>query len=286
LSDTFSKRFQYSGGTPPITVREDAPEYFRAALLNVANDEGLSPSPLRAVICRVLRVLPDDSNWSEYPNIDGENHGLLRACDWFRVYDIAEAIYSVLASQRPKAPDFVQGAQARSFQQRINEELVESGIGWQMVGGHFQTRGDAAFESTIRSAVSSVEARGSPTAANEIREAIADMSRRPSPDCTGAIQHAMAALECLEREVVGDRKATLGELVNRHRDRLGIPKPLDVVVEKLWGYTCEVGRHLKEGKAPSREEAELVVTLVAALSIYLSRPSGQGAPLPFGLDRR
>ena len=88
----------------------------------------------------------------------------------------------------------------------------------------------------------------------------------------------MAALECLCREVVGERKPTLGELVKRYRERLNIPSPLDSVIEKLWGYSSEFGRHLQEGRNPSREEAELVVSVSSALCTYLSRGAG---PLPF-----
>ena len=40
----------------------------------------------------MLRVPPDERNWSEYPNIWGEVQGLMYGCYWFKVYDIIEAL--------------------------------------------------------------------------------------------------------------------------------------------------------------------------------------------------
>ena len=95
------------------------------------------------------------------------------------------------------------------------------------------------------------------------------MSRRPTPDITGAIQHSLACLECVAREVTGDRNATLGELIKKHPNI--VPKPLDSAIEKIWGFTSEQGRHLREGQAPEYLEAELVVELSSAIATYLGK---------------
>lgn len=107
------------------------------------------------------------------------------------------------------------------------------------------------------------------TAKSEIREALLDLSRRPQHDITGAIQHSLACLECVCREVSGDKKATLGELIKRNPGI--IPKPLDIAIEKLWGYSSEKGRHLREGLSPEFLEAELIVEISAAISVYLGK---------------
>src|SRR5207302_360348 len=72
LQQPFSKRNRYSGPAKEITIREDAPENLRYFVLQTAIDLGWSPSSLRDIMCRVLRKAPDESNWSEYPNIWGE----------------------------------------------------------------------------------------------------------------------------------------------------------------------------------------------------------------------
>jgi len=85
----------------------------------------------------------------------------------------------------------------------------------------------------------------------------------------------MAALECLTRDITNDPKLTLGEWIKKHREKF--PKPLDSVIEKLWGYASENGRHIKEGSLPSIEDAELLIGLVGAFSVYLMRKTGGSA---------
>jgi hypothetical protein len=105
------------------------------------------------------------------------------------------------------------------------------------------------------------------TAASELREANADLARE-SPDLSGAVQHSLAALECVARDHCGDH-ATFGKLLERYPDLF--PKPLDKALEKIWGFASEMGRHLQEGRMPSREEAELLVGLAMACCTYLVR---------------
>jgi|SRR5690554_1619092 len=82
---------------------------------------------------------------------------------------------------------------------------------------------------------------------------------------------AGTALECVAREVVGNPRATLGEIIKRESGL--IPKPLDEAVAKAWGYASEHARHIREGRVPSYEEAELVVGICASVSTYLVRKS-------------
>jgi hypothetical protein len=79
----------------------------------------------------------------------------------------------------------------------------------------------------------------------------------------------MTDLECLARILSSDEKATLGDIIKRRAAELGIPKPLDGALEKFWGYVSEMGRHLREGRVSSREEAELLLSVVAAFVVYL-----------------
>src|SRR5262249_1069694 len=91
--EPFSRRHGFHPVEPPITLWEHAPEEFRFAVLTAAHDKcKLGPYPLRDIICGVLRKRPDPSNWSEYPNVWGEVEWLVYGCEWYRVYDIVEAI--------------------------------------------------------------------------------------------------------------------------------------------------------------------------------------------------
>ena len=143
---SFSRRHGYSGLVAPISMREEAPQALRHAVVQIAAEEGFpTPSSQRALICRVLRVLPDRSNWSEHPNIAGEVETLITTCQWYRVYDIAEAFYAdAAASHRTD--------NATEFESKLNEILYEQGIGWKMDRGHIVYRGDEPFEQAVATA--------------------------------------------------------------------------------------------------------------------------------------
>ena len=261
MRDRFSDQHGYRGPKKEISVREDAPVDLRYAIPQIAEDVGITPTPMRRIVCRVLRVRPDPMNWSEYPNVADEVNDLMSECSWFRVYDIAEAVHAALAPRDSE--------QAELFEEQLNDVFVEKGVGWQMSDGKIIYRGSETFAETTRQADEVLAEIGYSAAGNEIREALHDISRRPEPDVTGAIQHAMSALECTAREVSGKRNLTLGRLVRY----LNLTPPLDAAVEKLWGYASERGRHIREGQPVTTQEAELVVTLACSLCTFIARRS-------------
>ena len=71
--DRFSKRHGYAPPDSEISIRQDAPHDLRGVILQIAYEAGLSPKPMRELVCRVLRERPNPDNWSEYPNIKGSN---------------------------------------------------------------------------------------------------------------------------------------------------------------------------------------------------------------------
>jgi hypothetical protein len=263
MTELFSKKHGFhQPSETEIKVRHDAPFELRGVVVQLAYDSGFRPKGLRTLVCRVLRKRPDPNNWSEYPNIDGEIHRLLDDCEWYKVYD---AIESIAHHIRENSYAF----KAETFEADLNDYFLENGIGWKLTEGRIEVRGPETFEETVRSAESQLAATGLSTARNELHESLRDLSRRPAPDVTGALQHSMAALECVAREACGDEKANLGEIMKRYRDI--IPRPLDEVVSKAWGFASENARHLREGREPTFEEAELIVGIVASIATYLSK---------------
>jgi len=265
----FSQRQGLETPDAEIRFRNDAPDEMRSVVLDIAYELGLSPTPVRSLLCRVLRKAPNSDNWSEWPNVASECDDLIRACAWFEVYDIIEALAQEFSKPQFYDPTNGPGYRAERFSDEVNRYFRREGIGWQLVEGEIITRGTEAFESTIRGAIEALQNSKRPTARAEIHEALLDLSRRPEPDLTGAIQHAMAALECVARDICGDEKATLGEIIKRHPG--AIPRPLDESVAKAWGYASEMARHVREGRNPGRREAEFIVGLAATVAMYLSR---------------
>ncbi len=217
----------------------------------------MPPKELRRIICEVTYDRPDPGNWSDDPNVWEEVQYLIHNRHWPKVYDIAEAFFANL-----------RGSDKRDFPDELNEVFRSEGIGWKISGGRIETRGEKGYEQATSEAKTKLAETGRGTAASELALARGALSARPHPDNTGAIQHAIASIECLARDLTED-KLTLGATIKKYREKLGIPKPLDEALLKLWGYSSETGRHLVEGGEPSRCEAELVVFLSAALINYL-----------------
>jgi hypothetical protein len=242
MSQNFSDRYGFKPAEPEITIREDAPDDLRFAVAQIAVNAGMRPSQIRDVVCTVLFVAPDRNNWSDYPNIWDEVQWLLEKCDWFKVQE------------------------ADQFRDELNRFFREKGIGWELKDHEgIVFRGSAPFTAATANAVEALEATGRTNAATEVREALRDISRRPEPDRTGAIQHSIAALECVARDIANEPRLTLGRLV----PRLGLPRPLDEAVEKLWGFASDRARHIREGQQLTDDEAELVVSVACAVSIFL-----------------
>lgn len=258
---TFSKRLgHFTLNEKEITVREDAPQGLRDFVRIAFYDLGKQPSDLLPIVCKVLKVAPE-GNWTEFPNIDYEIKSHLENCDWFFVYDIIELILQKLNTK-----------ERTNFSEEMNEFFIMNGIGWKINEDQIETRGDEVFETAIKTVVEVLATAKLDTAKTEIREAIIDLSRRPTPDITGAIQHSLACLECVSREITGDRKLTMGKIIEKHPNI--VPKPLDSAIEKIWGFASNQGRHLQEGQAPEYLEAELVVELTAAIATYLGKKLG------------
>ncbi|WP_242218882.1 AbiJ-NTD4 domain-containing protein [Shinella zoogloeoides] len=256
---SFSERFGYGAPDAEITIREDAPEVLRIGVTQLAYAAGLSAKGIREIVCAVLLKRPDPNNWSP-ENVAREVDDLVSEAPWYKIYDLAERLHEQIGRQ-----DY-SGILQTDFVRRLDQLFREHGIGWQFEDGRIVVRGSEAFALATRDAVETMRIAGTPTAANEVHEALRDISRRPEADVTGAIQHAMAALECVAREIDGSND-TLGSIINR----LPLPAPLDGALHRLWGFASQQGRHIQEGRAPLFAEAELVVTVASAVSVYLLR---------------
>ena len=104
---------------------------------------------------------------------------------------------------------------------------------------------------------------------NDEKLALDDLSKRPTADTTGAVHHAMAAVECLCRDKFNAQSQTLGAIIQRNRS--AFVRPIDDILEKLWGFASNHARHVQTGGAASEEDAELVLNLCSSLITYLSK---------------
>jgi hypothetical protein len=259
----FSTRHGFLRKDEEPLIYHDAPEQVRVGLLSIVHDDlKRSPSQLRDLVCGVLRVRPNSTNWSEYPNIWDEVQQLVHKAEWFRFYDIVEAFVK----------EYQRSGEAKNFESAINALFDEERIGWRLQKGGLELHGDESLEEVLGNVKEELKKSGYQVAASELTEARSDLSRRPTPDLSGAIHHAMAALESVAREVGGDRKRTLGEIIKKSPGLF--PPPVDEAAAKLWGFASEQARHGKETRELDWEETLLVVGIAGTLCSYLNAKQG------------
>ncbi|WP_034958136.1 AbiJ-NTD4 domain-containing protein [Erythrobacter longus] len=256
----FSKRHGFAT-VPPIQFRHDAPGGLRHAVIQAAY-EHLSYSQIRTSICRTLYLVPNQGNWSEIPNIRDEVEDIIQGVEWYQVYDVIEGLVV-----------FIEGtigyAATEGFADRVNMIFSDTGAGWQFVAGDgIIIRGDGDFEEAVASSRDSLLQTGYDVAAKEIKEALGDLSRRPDPDLTGAVHHALGALEATARYITGSNDG-LAKLASQ----IGLPKPLDQALEKMWGFASNSGRHVSPTNQPTPQQAQLIVHLSSAYCRYLADTS-------------
>lgn len=259
MAESFSERHGYSRMPQDHFIYEDAPEQLREYIKRIVyEDMRQQPSFLRSIICRTLLVREDPSNWSEYPNIEREADNHLNDMEWYQVYEVIESLAQ-------------QFKHSRKFEEQMNAGFRRLGIGWQLKDGIIQVRSDEALEKTVVIAQKNLEETGFSIAHKELKDAISDLSKRPEPDSRGAVRHAIGALESVARHITGDPKKTLGDIVKLYPNIL--PKPLDESVSKLWGYTSEYARHVREDRDIERKEAQLVLGISSTIITYLIESS-------------
>ncbi len=249
----------------PIQVKNDAPVDFRVYLFKALQNYVAYEAQQKEWVFVSLEQVPPPQ--TTIP-IKQEVWRALAGAEWFRVYDVVEALYRKLSLEKPGK--VVVTPQASEFRKLTNAYFEREGYGYRLNDmGHIEARGDEAFEAAIDNADIALSSIGASTAKAEIHKALEDLARRPDPDLTGAVQHAMAGLECVANQVVGVSGYELGKIVKSHPERF--PQPLSDIVPKLYGYASNNGRHVTEGQEPEFAEAELIVGIAATVSTYLAR---------------
>ncbi|MHB1261745.1 MAG: AbiJ-NTD4 domain-containing protein [Thermoplasmatota archaeon] len=268
----FSRRMGYV--TPAeITVREDAPEALRYALLREAEGLGLDPHLFRGVVCDIMRRRPDKDNWSAYPNVWDEVQGLVYGCPWPEVYEIMEAVHARLS----EADIEKKGAAGGKFEVAINAVMVEEGIGWQLRKGKVEAREPEPVEQVLQEAERVLDEASLENALRELRLARQALSARSIPDLTGAVSHISSALESAARRYSATRE-TLGTLIENRHAELGIRPPLHSAISKMYGFASEVARHGAEDPvALTRDEVDMAIGVYASVLTFLVARHGATA---------
>ncbi|WIW88084.1 hypothetical protein K3M67_14145 [Sphingobium sp. V4] len=252
--DSFSGRL---GLRPAMLVHNDAPMAFRHAVVGALKTEVISSDKVIGIVQRGT-ALPRPPGHI----VDKVLVAMIERCEWWRVFDVGEAGYAAIHSEQYLGPN-----KAETFERAINEACRANSIGWKMEAGIFAVVASTAQHDHATDIIADLDVSQLKTSANELREAHRDLSRRPLPDISGGMQHAGAAIECLAREISGETKLTLGDIIKRRADLF--PGAYRKMAEAMWGIVSNQGRHIREEGEPDLEEALFVVGSITNLAAYL-----------------
>lgn len=146
------------------------------------------------------------------------------ACEWFEVYDFIEFVIQ----------NYSREAFRVGFVADCNHVLERELSAYRIVGESFSqvTHEEelAAIEEALQSPVNAVEAH--------LQRALQLMSDRKSPDFRNSIKESVSAVEALIVSVAGER-GTLGQLLKRIEDQVGLHPALRSAFSSLYGYTSD-----------------------------------------------
>ena len=242
-----------------VLVFDEAPEHLRYGLREVLHELGYeSPGGQRTILCKALRVAPDPSNWSDYPNIESEVVGLVMKEPWYEFFDALERL-----------PKFLEWNEKGDYHDSMNALFSETGVGYRFQSGKIIREGTEEFDSAI------VEARGAlqdarfAEARRQFERGLEFRSARP-PDWANAIKEAVNSVEGILQVIYGRPGIALTTVVKEELPS-SLPSNIAALFKSLYGQGSgtEGARHAAiGGNEPTAARAELALHLAAALHSF------------------
>jgi hypothetical protein len=144
------------------------------------------------------------------------------SCDWYEVYDVVEFIAN---NYPPGASQLFTGC---------NEVLGREVSGYRFVDGLISPITDKAEVEEIDAALDGP----SDPVRTHLRRALELFSDKTNPDYRNSIKESISAVESLVGSVLGE-KGTLGQLIKKMEEEIGLHPALNKAFSSLYGYTSD-----------------------------------------------
>ena len=191
-----------------------------------------------------------DNNWNEV-HVHLRRHFF--ECEWYEVYDFIEFIANNYEAYQFK----------EQFIDASNQSLEKEASAYRFVNGLISRITEKQEVEEIEQALN--EARGPEQ--THLRRALELLSSREFPDYRNSIKESISAVESLAAFVTGAEKGTLGQLIKKLEDRVGLHPALKTAFSSLYGYTSDEGgiRHaLMEAETIRFEDAKFFLVVCSA----------------------
>lgn len=196
-----------------------------------------------------------DSKWS---NVLEQLRSYFFQCEWYEVYDFIEFVANNYSRYNFR-DDFIESC---------NAALEKEVSAYRFVDGLISRITEQEQLDEIELALAQV--RG--PVQTHLRRALELLSNREEPDYRNSIKESISAVESLVAKTVGADKGTLGQLIKKLEDEIGLHPALRTAFSSLYGYTNDEGgiRHaILESKAVGFEDAKFFLVVCSAFVNYV-----------------
>lgn len=246
-------------------IYDSAPDALRYGVREVLRVLGYTkPSQQRRILCGALRISPENSNWSEYPNIDAEVIDLLVTGPWYKFFDALERI--------PLHFDHEYGLSsymASTYYEMINSLFAEERIGYRFDSELIVRVGTEEFHALVAEAKNTLRDERFVEVHRQFTRAYEFRNQRP-PDWANTIKEAVNSVEAILQVVYDRPGVALTTIISQ-----GLPPELPGGIKRLFRCLYSHGsgtvgaRHASiGGNEPTGPRAELAIHVAAALHTF------------------
>jgi hypothetical protein len=174
-------------------------------------------------------------------------------CSWYEVYDFVEFIANNY--ERPHFRDI--------FIKSVNDLLEREVSAYRFVGSKITRITEREQIEEIEEALQSEQG----PVRIHLQRALELLVTREAPDYRNSIKESICAIESLVASSVNVDKGTLGQLIKKLEDEIGLHPALSKAFSNLYGYTCDHGgiRHaLMEAEKVDFDDAKFMLVVCSA----------------------
>lgn len=257
-----SARLGASEPSPERTQVEVAPAGLRNLLrTHIVEEYGMVPG----YKWMADQVGIDSSNIFSHDWADSAFRDDMSSLPWGKVYELAEA-----------ASKHLKGQKRKTFEDRVNAVLAETGVAYELQGGAIARYDAVAREIDLEELAEGalkVLTGGLQPAGDQFRRAMKALHGRPM-DGLGAVRESVNAAEATAKILAGLPKASFGEAMDALflARRAGHERAMIAGMKQLYGYASQLpgARHGQHTTVSvTYAEAALSVNLMGSLIVYL-----------------
>jgi hypothetical protein len=232
----------------------------------------LSDVPNReiATLCNMLWLnffkKPLDRLDNDWEKVHSELRQYFFKAKWFEIYDFIEFVANNY--QRHRFKD--------TFIAYCNIALEKEVSAYRFVNGLISKITEQHELDEIEQALNHTQG----PVQTHLRRALELLSSREAPDYRNSIKESISGVESLVALVVGAEKGTLGQLLKRLEDEIGLHPSLKAAFSSLYGYTSDAGgiRHALMETANVRfEDAKFFLVVCSAFVNFVQAKVSKNA---------